>query len=392
MLTILHCISAYPDPIEPETQASSLLLELTADRFTHSVFSFKRAHWRGDITALAFGDAAGRDHRAMVYGAPPKGLRLARAMGQIAAWIISDAEARGVNPDLVHAHKVTIDGLVGAQVAAHFGVPLALSVQANTDTRILNARRDLRTTYKKIWQEAAVVFPFAPVAQTAVEALIGKRQGPAPVLPCPTRADTILPPTLRAPDTAPVILTAFNLAHHGNKNIKTLLEATALAARDIPDLRLDIVGGGDAEAFFKISQMCAQIAPGHARLLGARKGDEMQMLMNQATAFAMPSHRESFGMVYAEALLAGTPCLHSKGRAIDGLFPDGTVTLGVDPADASAMAAALLRLCREESAFKARLSEAQAAGQLDILRRDTIAQRYGAHVQAAVEGNVPDVA
>lgn len=392
MLTILHCISAYPDPIAPETQASSLLLELTADRFTHSVFSFKRAHWRGDITTLAFDDAAGKDHRAMVYGAPPKGLRLARTMNQIAAWIISDAEARGLKPDLVHAHKVTIDGLVGAQVAAHFGVPLALSVQANTDTRILNARRDLRTTYQKIWQEAAVVFPFAPVAQTAVEALIGKRQGPAPVLPCPTRTDTILPPTLRAPDTAPVILTAFNLAHHGNKNIKTLLEATALAARDIPDLRLDIVGGGDAEAFFKISQMCAQIAPGHARLLGARKGDEMQMLMNQATAFAMPSHRESFGMVYAEALLAGTPCLYSKGRAIDGLFPDGTVTLGVDPADAGAMAAALLRLCREESVFKARLADAQAAGELDILRRHTIAERYSAHLQAAIDGVMPDVA
>ncbi|WP_299882949.1 glycosyltransferase [uncultured Sulfitobacter sp.] len=392
MLTILHCISAYPDPIAPETQASSLLLELTADRFTHNVFSFKRAHWRGDITALAFDDAAGKDHRAMVYGAPPKGLRLARTMNQLATWIIADAQARGLKPDLVHAHKVTIDGLVGAQVAAHFGVPLALSVQANTDTRILNARWDLRATFRDIWQEAAVIFPFAPVAQTAVEALIGKRQGTVQMLPCPTRADRILTPTPRTAEAAPVIQTAFNLAHHGNKNIKTLLEATALAARELPDLRLDILGGGDAEAFFKISQMCAQIAPGHARLLGARKGDEMQTLMNRATAFALPSHRESFGMVYAEALLAGTPCLHSKGRAIDGLFAEGTVTLGVDPSNPGAMAEALLRLCREESAFKARLAEAQAAGHLNILRRHTIAERYGAHLQAAVDGIMPDVA
>lgn len=392
MLTILHCISAYPDPIAPETQASSLLLELTAGRFTHHVFSFKRAHWRGDITALAFADAAGEDHRAMVYGAPPKGLRLARAMRQIAEWIIVDAQARGLRPDLVHAHKVTTDGLVGAQVAAHFGVPLALSVQANTDTRIINARRDLRPTYQKIWQNAAVIFPFAPVAQTAVETLIGKRQGPAQVLPCPTRADQILPPTPRAPDAAPVILTAFNLAHYGNKNIKTLLEATALAAREIPDLRLDIVGGGDAEAFLKVSQMCAQIAPQNARMHGAKKGDEMQALMNTATAFAMPSHRESFGMVYAEALLAGTPCLYAADRAIGGLFPAGTVTLGVDPSDPKALAAALLKLCHEESAFKARLADAQSAGQLDILRRDTIAETYSAHLQAAIDGTVPHVA
>ena len=104
MTTILHCLSAYPDPIAPETQASALLLGLTSETLTHHVFSFKRAGWRGDITAVSFDDAAGTDHRAMVYGTPPKGLKLASTMAALADWIIADAEARGIKPDLVHGH------------------------------------------------------------------------------------------------------------------------------------------------------------------------------------------------------------------------------------------------------------------------------------------------
>jgi glycosyltransferase involved in cell wall biosynthesis len=392
MPDILHCISAYPDPVAPETQASSLLLALTAKQFSHHVFSFKRAGWRGDITAIAFGDDAGADHRAMVYGAPPKGLRLGSAMRDLAMWIIADAQKRGIKPDIVHAHKVSMDGLVGAKVAAHFGVPLALSVQANTDTRIIGTRRDLRDTYRALWQEAAVVFPFAPAALHAVTPLLGTRTGTVQVLPCPTRADGIMAPSPRAQGRAPVILTAFHLAHYVNKNIEALLQATVQAARAVPGLRLDIIGGGDAAAFLTVSEMVRRIAPDNAQLLGARGGNEMQARMNAATAFAMMSHRESFGMVYSESLLAGTPCLHSSGRAIDGLLPEGEMTLGVDPKDVDAMAAALVRLCSEEAAFKGRIAAAQKAGTLEFLRRDHIAQTYGERITGALGSTPPSAA
>ena len=269
-----------------------------------------------------------------------------------------------------------MDGLVAERVAAHFNVPFLLTIQANTATRIIKTRRDLRDSYSRLWQDAAVVFPFAPNAQDAVAALLGARQGPVEILPCPTGADTIIAPTPRAPGAAPVILTAFHLAHYGNKNIKTLLQAVALAAKTVPEIKLDVVGGGDAAAFLQVAQMAEEIAPGRVTLLGARPGSEMQGRMTRATAFAMPSHRESFGMVFSEALLAGTPCLHSSGRAIDGLFPDGDITLGIDPSDAAAMAKALVTLCQEETAFKARVGEAQSSGRLEILRRDHIAATY----------------
>lgn len=36
--------------------------------------------------------------------------------------------------------------------------------------------------------------------------------------------------------------------------------------------------------------------------------------------FVMPSHSETFGLVYLEALSQGLPVLYTKGQGIDGVF------------------------------------------------------------------------
>ncbi|MBL4811161.1 MAG: glycosyltransferase [Rhodobacteraceae bacterium] len=384
MSVILHAVSSYPDPIAPATSASSLLLALCTDDMIHNVYSFKRAGWRGGPACVIFDDDAGTEHRAIAYGAPPKGIALARHLDRLADWIIADTEKRGLQPDIVHGHKISLDGYVGARLATHFKVPLMLSIQSNTDAKILKVRRDLIPHFRDIWRNTAMVFPFTPVAYDTIAKLLGPRDGPQTVLPCPTRADTITAPTTRPDGAGPVILTAFHLAHFGNKNIKTLLEGLAIAAKDIPDISLQIVGGGDASAFLAVTEMAKNLAPGRVTLLGARPSTEMQSLMNSATAFALISHRESYGMVYAEALLAGTPCLYSAGRAIGGLFDNGGFAVGVNPSDAAAVAAALVRFCREENNVKAQLATAQNSGGLKILRQDQIARTYQTSVAQAL--------
>lgn len=334
---------------------------------------------------IPFSDAAGAEHRAIAYGGWPKGLWMKRTLHALADHIIADAKARNLRPDLVHAHKVTLDGLVGARLAAHFNVPLALTVQANSDAKIITARRDLKPLFQSIWQGAAVTFPFAPVSQTTIEGLLGPRSGPSTVLPCPTRADAITPPAPRSAGHPPVILTAFHLAHYVNKNVETLLKAVAQAAHTVPDLQLHIIGGGDAQAFLTVQAMANSLAPGRVTLLGAQPQEQMQARMKAATGFAMISRRESFGMVYSEALLAGTPCVYSRGRAIDGLFADQGLTFGVDPNDVGDVAQTLVNLCQDEPAIKARLATAQQNGTLALLQRDHIANSYRSSLDAALQ-------
>lgn len=384
-MRILHLSADYPDPLVPaKTRAVANLLAL-ADGHEHRVLSLNRvggrmgwrpgwgAMWLAGIHALDFADAAGEGHRALAYGAPPKGLMLRRAMGRLADWAAEDCARAGFAPDLVHAHKLSVEGIAGARLAAHFGVPLALSVQGNTDLKIVGARRDLRPLYARIWRDAAVAFPFAPWARAGLDALLGARTGRTIALPCPGPADALTAPR---PADAPVIRTAFNLRDAANKNAARLIRAMARAAAEVPEIRLEIIGGGDAGAFAALAELAAREAPGRVRFLGAVPNAQVQRLFNGAAAFALVSHRESYGMVFAEALLAGAPCLFARGRAIDGYFAEGSVVLAAEPEDEAAIAGALVRLVREESAFKGRLAELGRSGGLALLTRPAIRDSY----------------
>ncbi len=372
-MRILHISADYPDPLQPaKTRAVSNLLAL-ADGHDHRVVSINRVDWRAGIRALDFADAAGTAHRAVAYGAPGKGLFLSRYLARLADWIAADCREAGFAPDLVHAHKLTVEGIVGEGLARAFRAPLAVSVQGNTDLKIVGARPDLRPRYARIWREAAVAFPFAPWARDGLDAQLGPRLGPVHALPCPGPADTLIPP---APAPAPVIRTAFHFRDAANKNAAGLIRAVAKAAGAAPDIRLEIIGGGDPDAFAALARLAEAEAPGRVRFLGAVENTAMQGLFNTAAAFALVSHRESYGMVFAEALLAGCPCLIPRGRAIDGYFPDGSVVVTADPGNVEEIAAGLVRLVREETAFKDRLDAMGRAGELDFLRRDAICATY----------------
>lgn len=371
-MRILHLSADYPDPLGPsKTRAISNLLAMASDH-EHRVFSLNRVGWRNETEALIFSDAAGDEHRAVAYGAPPKGLLLKRCLLKLADWIAADCERAGFTPDLIHAHKLSVEGIAGEALAKRWRTPLFISSQGNSDTKIIGMKRGLRADYARIWREAAHVFPFAPWTADALGALLGPREGPVTPLPCPGPADNRLAPA----SASPVIRSAFHLTHAKLKNAGRLISAIAAAAEEIPDIRLEIIGGGDATAFASLSRIARAKAPGRVSFLGAVPNERVQTLFNQSCAFALVGHRESFGMVYAEALLAGTPCLYPRGRAIDGYFREGEFVLAADPTDEGEIAKAIIRLVREQDAFKARLKAAGEAGELDILRRETIAKRY----------------
>jgi len=380
-MRLLHVSADYPDPLAPDKTHAIVNLLLLADAHEQRVLSLNRVHWRNGIDALDFGDAAGPAHRAVAYGAPPKGFFLERYLDRLAAWAIGDTERAGYAPDLVHAHKLSIEGLVGERLAAHFGVPLLVSIQGNSDLKILGAKRDLRRRYARIWHEAAVVLPFAPWAEDGVADLLGRRQGPCVLLPCPGPADDVLAPK----PTPPVIRTAFNITFWRNKNADGLVRAVGLAAASVPEIELEIIGGGDADAFARLSRLARRAAPGRVHFRGAVPNRDVQGLFNRACAFALVSHRESFGMAAAEALLAGTPCLIARGRGLDGYLPDGAAWLTVDPGSDVDIAEKLVRMVHEQTAFKERLRELGRSGALDCFRRTAIAARYHKALEVALE-------
>jgi glycosyltransferase involved in cell wall biosynthesis len=296
--------------------------------------------------------------------------------------VADDLARRGLRPDLVHAHKLSIEGPVGAALARRLGVPLAVSIQGDSDLKIIGARRDLAPLWRQIWQGAAVAFPFTPWVTERLAGRLGTRKGPVRLLPCPGAADSLLRPRI----VGPVFRSAFHLSFNRRKNADGLIRAVGLAARRVPEIRLEIIGGGDAAAFTRLAALAGRVAPGRVRFLGAVPNTDMQTLLNTSCGFALASHRESFGMVFAEALLAGCPCLIPQGWGIDGYLEDGEAVLAVPSRDVNAIADGLVRLARDEAAFKARLARLAETGGLDLFRRDAIAAVYRAGLAEAVPG------
>ncbi len=381
-MNVLHLSADFPDPFDAaKTRAVANLIEIIPEH-EHQIYSLNRVNGISGHAALSFGPT----HRAVAYSAPPKGMLLANRLDALADWIVNDMSERGLVPDLIHAHKLSIEGLAASRIADRLGLPLIVSSQGNTDLRVLRARPDLRNRWRQVWQRAAIVLAFAPWTADALAQLLGTRQGPVESLPCPTPADQILAPRI----TPQRILSVFGLDEFANKNAAGLIEAISLLRANGVAVELDIVGGGSATSFAHL----AKLAQGTAgiRLLGPIRHDRLQSLMNRSALFAVPSRRESYGMVFAEALLAGCPVLHGRGNAITGYFERAPWAIASNGSGAGALAQTLKVVLQAQQPIKAALASAQRAGDLDLFRRPAIAQRYRRALSLALPSGTSDSA
>lgn len=145
------------------------------------------------------------------------------------------------------------------------------------------------------------------------------------------------------------------------KGIHVLVSAFAevLAAR--PEAWLLLVGQGPEEAALRAQ--CAALGVS-SRVIFAGFQREIADHVGIQRVAAMPSLAEGFGLSAAEALALGVPVVASRVGGLPDVVRDGVTGLLVPPADARALAAALLRVI-EDDALHARLS---AAARADVER------------------------
>jgi glycosyltransferase involved in cell wall biosynthesis len=106
--------------------------------------------------------------------------------------------------------------------------------------------------------------------------------------------------------------------------------------------------------------------------------------MNRATGLVLPSLRESFGLVFIEALFAGLPIIYPKGAAVDGYFDNCSFAIAVDARDPEAIAAAIERLVRDEAKLKADLLAWQNSAEARRFTPGAIARAFTDGLNACV--------
>ena len=393
-LRVCHLSGDFPDPLVPaKTPVIRSLLDLTRDRFSHDVVAINRESPTatsfmasllrgGGVPRTAIAVTPFAQGRAVAYEAPGQGLFHATMLRQLGDWLAGDLAARG-GTDLLVGHKLTIEGIAVHRAAARLGIPYAVSIQGNTDARIIDARPDLRGLLARVFHEAAIVFPFAPWALAHIEARLDRRSGPVSLLPCPTELDEPLAP-VRAGNG---FLSVFHLHNHAGKNLRGMVAAMRLIAPVAPEITLAIVGGGEDA----VVAQCRKVAAGAERVSfeGSLGREEVCARMNRATGLVLPSLSESFGLVFVEALFAGLPIVYPAGTAVDGYFDGAPFALRVNARDPREIAAAMLAIAREETRLKAQLADWQQSAAASRFARAHIARVFGDGLVQAAGGSSP---
>lgn len=162
----------------------------------------------------------------------------------------------------------------------------------------------------------------------------------------------------------------------------------ALARLADLDWRLTIVGADDRDPGH-LAWLRAQVAAlgleGRVSFAGAADAAALALAYDGADLFALASHHEGFGMVYAEAIARGLPVVGTDAGAV------AEATLGaallVPPGDEAALAAALRGVIADPAARRALAARALGAAPRLPRWEATVAAVAGA--LAAVEAEIP---
>jgi glycosyltransferase involved in cell wall biosynthesis len=369
MKTILHISADFPDPLAPgKTKAAANLLKETT-RFRHVVYSLNRVSWKSGVRSLPFGDG----NVAVAYGAPPYGLGLSRYLAAVTDDIADHVPSARGKPDLIHAHKFSVEGLVAADLSRRLGVPFISSFWGDTDCKIVSAKRRLRGRYREVAAAAKLLLPAAPWTARFMTSTLDVPKDRMEILPIMTAASSIIAPQLSASGN---LVSMFSLDSWKRKGLDVLVGAMKAIAAARPNVILDVYGGGSPRSFFDATTLIAEAGMTKTVVLrGPLPHDKVQETMNRYAAFVMAPRRETFGMVHVEALLAGLPVLWAKDRGIDGLI-DESVGVRCDPNSIADVTAGIDYVLGNERDLKRKVARLQADGAFDHLRREGIARTY----------------
>ncbi|HEU4401134.1 MAG TPA: glycosyltransferase [Candidatus Polarisedimenticolia bacterium] len=128
------------------------------------------------------------------------------------------------------------------------------------------------------------------------------------------------------------------------KGLSVLLAAARILVREVPEIRLALVGDGPARAL--LERRAAQEGVSHrATFTGERR--DIAAVMRALDLLVLPSIWEGFGLSLLEAMAAGLPVVASRVGGVPEVVVDGETGVLVPPGDPQALASACAALLRD---------------------------------------------
>ena len=340
--TVLHLAVDYPDAYDRQKTVAVRNFVKSNTAVDHVVIALTRT---GNPRAVGTvrGDGAGDGSvHSMRYFCPPFGFLLFPAMAAVAWRIRRLLRDENIRVDLIHAHKLCFEGISGYLLAGWLKVPLVCSVRAEAESKVLRFMPHYRPLIRRIVARCARLYYVSLWYRSTVERMFPEAAPRGRPLPnfCPGTQE----PAVEAPDPNRFV-TILHLDIHEKKGLDRLLASFAPFAARHPRVSLDIIGRGTADSIRRVQGLIDRFGlRERVRLRGALPRGALLAELPGYGAMCLPSHNETFGMVYVEALLSGVPILYSEGTGIDGFLDAVDAAVGVDPRSVDAIGAGLERL------------------------------------------------
>lgn len=151
-----------------------------------------------------------------------------------------------------------------------------------------------------------------------------------------------------------------------NKNIQTSLKALEILSNKGWTCSLIVAGKVVNQSLFE------QIKTNkHFCYVGHKSKEELITFYRESDLFIMPSHTETFGLVYAEAMSQGLPVIYTKDQGFDGQFAEGKVGFHVHSNNASEIADRIVEIIDNYNPISMNCIEG-----VNQFRWDTIVKKY----------------
>ncbi len=159
--------------------------------------------------------------------------------------------------------------------------------------------------------------------------------------------------------TDPVVGTVARMVR--DKGLETLLDAAAMVTAARPDVRFLLVGGGPLREALESRARRLGIAP---RVIFAGVRSDVPRMLAAMDLFALPTRREGFGVVFAEAMAMEVPVVASDLPAVRTVVGDGEAGVLLPPGDPNRLARVIVELLDDEERRRAM----GAAGRRRVVR------------------------
>ena len=378
--TILHLAFDYPDSIREDRTVAVKNLIANSHAFNHIIISLNRHtkfhpfNWHKEQNNLY----------VVSFFMLPFGIMMNFFLQYVSIQIAKLIRFEKLDIDVVHAHKMSVEAIIAFYLEQRLNLPFVLTVRGNSDCRIVKYKPNYHKLYRLILQKSYCNFVLSPWAAIKIEKFLFRDTNDSVEWhELPNFLVSLHYHSPQYTGRQKVFLMVFNLKSYKGKNLIGVLRAVRFLKDQGEFIRLDIVGGGDN--LNKIEKIIQKMGIGeNVKLLGHIQNEKLFSLFPNYCALINPSHAETFGYVYIEALSSGLPVILSENTGIDGYFKKFQVTLSVKPSSYKSIAAAMQKVIKQELFYKKEISRMFTEKYMDRFVQNNVIMYYEKTIKNAI--------